>query len=56
MKKMRPRSRRSRKTYYQQTEKYVVMLSVLITEDFKQKHVVEKRARDGMFKNLILMV
>lgn len=34
------------------TKKSVVVLSVLDTEDLKQKHAVEKRASDGMLKHL----
>ena len=37
------------------TKKYVVVLNVLDTEDIKLKHAVEKRASDGIFKNLIIM-
>ena len=37
-------------------QRYVVVRSVLDTEDTKQKHGVEKRASDGMFKHLIIIV
>ena len=37
-------------------KKYVVVLTVLITEDLKPKHVVGKRVSLGMFKYLMLIV
>ena len=33
--------------------KSVVVLTVLITEDFKPEHAREERASDGMFKHLM---
>ena len=37
------------------TKKYVVVRNVRDTEEIKQKHGVEIRASDGMFKHLTVM-